>query len=330
MLNRCLLSMATFSVLWMLCPPMRAQEPLAGDNAGAVYDRDVKGQKSGPAPRRTLAGIWEPAQRGGAGVQGKGAMAMESCRRDKTTGKYAYDSKAPVTDTGYASPDCLRPDVEPPYTPLGRKTLESHRPGEGYRMVPEPLNNDPVQHCDPSGFPFIILYNFRTTEIFENPQQVAILYEYLHRFRVIWTDGRELPKDPDNPQWSTKDARPPESRWWGYSVGKWVDDYTFVVETNGLNDKTWLDTAGLPHSEALQVEETYHRVDADHLQVSVKITDPKMYTKPWIAMDKFPLRLQSSHFDIEEFECSPTELEHYHKIFGNLTTVPPAGEGKAK
>ena len=180
---------------------------------GAVYDKDVKGQPAGPPPRRSLAGVWEPAKGGASGVQGKGAMSMDSCRRDKATGRYAYDANAPVTDTGYANPDCLRPEVEPPYTALGRKTLESHRPGEGYRMVPEPLNNDPQQRCDPGGFPRILLYNFRTSEILQNADQVVILYENQHRYRVIWTDGREVPKDPEHPQWSTKDARPPESRW---------------------------------------------------------------------------------------------------------------------
>ena len=197
-------------------------------------------------------------------------------------------------------------------------------------MVPEPLNNDPQQRCDPGGFPRILLYNFRTSEILENPQQVVILYENQHRYRVIWTDGRELPRDPENPQWNMKNVAPPESRWWGYSVGRWVDDYTFVVETNGLNDKTWLDTVGIPHSDALQVEETYHRVSADHLELSVKITDPKMYTEPWIAMDRLLLRLQSPYLDIEEYECSPTELEHYHKIFSDSTGVPPSEGGDGK
>jgi hypothetical protein len=45
--------------------------------------------------------------------------------------------------------------------------------------------------------------------------------------RQIFLDGRPLPADP-NPSWS------------GYSIGRWDGD-TFVVESNGFNDKTWLD-----------------------------------------------------------------------------------------
>jgi len=298
---------------------------------GAVYDFDKKGEKPGPAPKQDISGIWEPARGPAGGIQGKGAAAMESCKRDKPGGKYSVDPNAPVTDTGYATPDCLKPDIEPPYTALGREAVKAHIPVEGYRMVPDSLTNDPILKCDPGGFPRINLHNFRTSEILQTPTHTVILYKFQHRWRQIWTDGRELPKDPENPSWgSSADALPPESRWWGYSVGKWVDDYTFVVETNGFyDDRTWLDNAGLPQSDAMQVEETYHRVDAEHLELSIKITDPKMYTKPWIALDKLPLRLQSPHLEIQEMECSPSDQEHWNKYFGGQTG-PTTGVDKAK
>jgi len=316
-------AMALISALAFL-PCIHAQEP-GSRPPGAVYDADKKGEKSGPAPKRSLAGTWEPALGEGAGIAGKGSLAMESCKRDKTTGRYAVQKNPPITDTGYATADCLKPDVEPPYTALGRKTLMAHKPTEGYRMVADALNNDPLLKCDPKGFPRVVLHNFRTSEIFETPTHVAILYEYQQKFRVIWTDGRALPKNPEEPAWSIQGARPPDPRWWGYSVGKWVDDYTFVDETTGFyDDRMWLDNAGLPQSDAMVVEETYHRVDADHLQLSIKITDPKMYTKPWMALDKFPLRLQSPNFEIEEMECSPSDQEHYYKFFGDETAVPGA------
>ena len=281
---------------------------------GAVYDFDQKGEKPGPAPKRDLSGIWEPAKGPGAAIAGKGALAMESCRRDKATGKFAVQQNPTVTDTGYATPDCLKPETEPSYTPLGLERLMAHKPTEGYRMVPPALTNDPMPICDPQGFPRIILHNFRTSQILQTANQVVILYEFNKKWRVIWTDGRELPKNAEQPSWSTQD--PPESRWWGYSVGKWVDDYTFIAESNGFDDdKTWLDNAGLPHSDALQVEETYRRADAVHLEVSIKITDPKIYTRPWVALDKLSLRLQSPNFDIHEMECSPSETAEYDKAF---------------
>ena len=303
----------------MVCSPaLRAQ--VGARLPGAVYDFDKKGVKSGPAPRRDLSGVWEPASGLGGGIQGKGARDMDSCRKDKATGRYAVQQNPPLTDTGYATVDCLQPEIEPPYTPLGLQTMRAHKPVEGYRMVADAVNNDPILACDPGGFPRVVLHNFRTSEILQTPAHMVMLYKFQKRWRTIWTDGRALPSDPQQPAWKTADGLPAEPRWWGYSVGRWVDDYTFVARTNGFqDDRTWLDNAGLPQSDAMEVEETYHRVDADHVEMSVKITDPKMYTKPWVALDKLSLRLQSASLDIQEMECSPSDQKHYYEIFGNLT-----------
>jgi hypothetical protein len=105
-------------------------------------------------------------------------------------------------------------------------------------------------------------------------------------------------------------------------VGKWVDDYTFVVETTGLNPKSWIDHAGRPHSDQLQVEETFHRVDHDNMELTMKITDPKMYTEPWLTLNKFPLHLQRPDFDIPELLCSPTEMQDYNKDVGDVVLAP--------
>lgn len=45
---------------------------------GAVYDVDFEGTPSGPAPRRSLAGIWEFAKGGAEAIQADGAKAMPS------------------------------------------------------------------------------------------------------------------------------------------------------------------------------------------------------------------------------------------------------------
>ena len=244
---------------------------------GAVYDFDVKGQKSGPAPAHDIFGVWEPAKGPGDSIQANGAKAMPS------------DGK---------------PEHDLHFTPEGEAAFKSHRPGFGVTAVPTASINDPMDICDPQGFPRVVLHNFRTSQIVQTPNQVLILYEFNKKWRVIWTDGRPLPKDP-------------EPRWWGYSVGKWVDDHTFVAQTVGLDDRTWLDNAGRPHSDALRVEEKYQRVDKDHLEMTITIDDPKMYQKPWVALDKLSLRLQPPSFDITEMECSPSETAEYNKQFGD-------------
>ena len=72
----------------------------------------------------------------------------------------------------------------------------------------------------------------------------------------------------------------PDPTWWGDSIG-WYEGDTFVVDTVGFNDKTWLDQVGRPHTESLHLVQRFHRVDKEHLQLDVTFDDPKAYTKPW-------------------------------------------------
>src|SRR5437867_2822400 len=58
-------------------------------------------------------------------------------------------------------------------------------------------------------------------------------------------------------QYRTQKRLDPDPSWKGHSIGKWEDD-TLVVDTVGLNDKSWLPD-GLPHTEMLHVIERYRR-----------------------------------------------------------------------
>jgi hypothetical protein len=231
-------------------------------------------QNPAPAPVRDLSGIWEPTPAYRDGVQATGAR------------NYPSDGK---------------PEHELPFTPLGLETWKSHKPGWGVTAVPIAENNDPFDICDPIGFPRIELFNLRAIQIWQNKNQVQIVYQNSQVWRNIWADGRELPKEILEP------------RWYGYSLGKWIDDYTFVAQTTGLDERTWIDNAGRPHSDELMVQETFHRVNHDIVELTLTITDPKMYTKPWNALDKFTLRLQPEWFDIREQVCSASEAAEYNK-----------------
>jgi hypothetical protein len=74
----------------------------------------------------------------------------------------------------------------------------------------------------------------------------------------------------------------------GYSVARWDGD-TLVVTTAGYNDRTSLDLAGHPHTEALRMTERYHRRDVGHLEVQVTLDDPKAYTRSWMLPMEFAL-----------------------------------------
>jgi hypothetical protein len=250
------------------------------------------GKKSGPAPKRDISGVWDAAEADG-GRQPSGALEHPALQKPRGQG---IEGGQP-DETGIMHPL--------PYTPAGLEALKANKPsGPGVRQVDAALSNDPMDACDPVGFPRMELYELRTIELLQTANQVVYLNEYFGNFRVIWTDGRELPKDP-------------EPRFNGYSVGKWVDDYTFVVETSGLNARTWLDHAGRPHSDQLRVEERFHRVDHDNMELTVTITDPKFYSEPWVGLNKFPLHLQPAGFDMPEFLCSPIDFAEYNKAVGH-------------
>ena len=260
------------------------------------------GLTSAPAPRRDLSGVWDAT----------GDRTNAPPAGIQATGVNEHRAVLP----GNIAPPGGEPDERNipnplPYTPLGEATLEAHKPtGLGVRSVPAVLGNDPVDICDPPGFPRMELNEFRALEIVQASDHVIVLNQFYRTWRTIWTDGRELPTNP-------------EPRFSGYSVGKWVDDYTFVIHTVGMTDSTWLDNAGRPHSKELKVEEQFHRVDHDHMELTVTIDDPKMYTKPWLALHNFPLRLQPRGFDIQELYCSPSAVAEYNKEIGDPVVTPP-------
>ena len=216
-------------------------------------------EPDGPAPRRDLTGIWDPA-RGGIGARGARGMP------------------APLTE-------------------WGRQKGDTHKSGDGIRQVPADQINDPLSTLgDPGGYPRQLLFELRHVPFLQTPQSVVALFMWERRWRVIWTDGRQLPANPD-------------PRWYGYSTGRWQDDYTFVVTSNGTDERTWLDNAGNPHSDQLRVEERWRRVSEKRLELTVTLDDPKAYTKPWVALDRLPFVQIPPTTDLMEMMNAASETQ---------------------
>ena len=204
-----------------------------------------------------------------------------------------------------------------PFTPAGEQAWKTHKYGDGGGSYALAEVNDPFEMCDPIGFPRVDLHDLRAVQFVQTPNKVLVTYENDQVWRTIWTDGRSFPKIT-------------EPRWYGYSTGKWVDDTTFVAETVGMDDRTWIDNVGRPHTSDLQVEERFHRVDLDIMELTVTITDPQYYTKPWNALDKYPLRLQSDSFDIREMVCSESEAAEYNKEIAEEAAQARKAAGEKK
>lgn len=152
----------------------------------------------------------------------------------------------------------------------------------------------PSERCLPLGFPIATLLT-PVTKLIQSSTMLVMLLEEGNAYRQIYLDGRPLPKDP-------------LPSWFGYSTGHWEAD-TLVVETNGLNDKTFLDGVGHPRSEAMRITERYRRPDVGHLDVQLTFDDPVYYTKPWGATVRHVLQADS---DILEYICEENEKDSAH------------------
>lgn len=157
--------------------------------------------------------------------------------------------------------------------PWAAAKFRAAKPGYGPHATPD--SHDPILNCLPPGVPRIMLIPF-PMQIVQVPGEVIMLFEYDHYARHIFMDRREHLKDVD-------------ANWMGDSIGRW-DGNTLVVDTTGLNDRTWLDQVGHPHSDALHVIERIRRVDYDTLQDDLTIDDPRAYEKPWAGQQIFKLK----------------------------------------
>lgn len=164
--------------------------------------------------------------------------------------------------------------------------------------------DDPSAYCVVGGVPRINLipYPFRILTV---PGRVVILYEIYFAWREIFTDGRELPVDP-NPTWM------------GYSVGRWEGD-VFVVRSAGFNGKAWVNTDGWPTTDALRVTERFARKDFGHMDLEITIDDHKAYTRPWTIV--VPLTFQA---DTELLEYVCPENNKYQQLLPPKESATPA------
>jgi hypothetical protein len=138
---------------------------------------------------------------------------------------------------------------------------------------------------------------------------MVVLHQYQRIWRYVWMDGNHaLPTKFDV-------AGGVPSRYYGYSVGHWEGDHTLVINTVGVTDQTWLDKAGHPHSVDARIEERYTRIDHNHLQMVVTVTDPKIFTKPFV-LSKNEYRWVPDQ-EAEEQMCVPSEMINYMKLISD-------------
>jgi hypothetical protein len=152
------------------------------------------------------------------------------------------------------------------------------------------LRDDPVGRCLPPGGPrqFHTPYGFQFVEQRELGRILVLLGGGDRNWRVIYTDGRPAGQGAEA-----------VLGYYGTSVGHWEKDM-LVVESTGFNERFWMTSGGLPHTEALHLTERFSRPDLNTLKYAVTVDDPRTYTRPWTGgwtIQWVPAK------DIEEYFC---------------------------
>jgi hypothetical protein len=209
----------------------------------------------GPTARQTKPKVNRPLPRMPNGTVNLGTIPGEKGHWIRTRREFAVED-----DTK----DLLPTDIKVSQIPFQPWAAELF----AYRRT----NTDrdaPHARCKPSAGPRQIqtAYGFEMVDLPEVQQIIIFEIGGPHSFRVVHMDGRQHPKDL-------------EPSYYGHSIGRWEGD-SLVVDTVGFNEKHWLDTLGLMHTEDYHQIERFTRVDFNTLKYEVTVDDPGAYTKPW-------------------------------------------------
>lgn len=139
--------------------------------------------------------------------------------------------------------------------------------------------------CEPSGMPHA-MKNPQRYEIVEGDGEIYVRSQIFNIERTIHIENAEDP------------ANQPPSRL-GYSVGRWEDENTLVVETTRIN-WPYFDTRGTPQTENVHVFERYTlSEDQSRLDFHMTVTDPATFTEP-ATFDKYWLAMGG---ELQHYEC---------------------------
>ena len=157
-----------------------------------------------------------------------------------------------------------------------------------------------MSRCWPGGVPGMMLFTAEPAYFLQTPKEGTILYSRGPHMRHIYMN--------------VPHSQNPKPSWMGESFGHY-EGGEFVVDTIGLNDKTFIDWYHTPHTEKLHVVERYKLIEGGkRLQGMLTVEDPGTFTTKWSAVQRFrriedrPLHEEAcaeNNFDYFNFEVVP-------------------------
>src|SRR5712671_5404960 len=134
--------------------------------------------------------------------------------------------------------------------------------------------NTPQASCWPVGVPGFLLRPMTQAMYFiQTPKVVVMILSSKQEVRHIYlTDKHSANVKPS---------------WYGESIGRYEGN-TLVVDTIGIDERTWIDGFGTPHTKDLHVIERFHLLeDGAVLEANVRVEDPGAFTMPWTGIQRF-------------------------------------------
>ena len=132
----------------------------------------------------------------------------------------------------------------------------------------------PKERCWPIGVPGWLLYPVTPVYFLQLPKEVVLIWQEDHMVRHIYLADKHSPN-----------VKP---SWFGESIGHYEGGDTLVVDTVGLNAKTFVDQFRTPHTEKLHVVERYRIIDnGNGIEATATVEDPGAYTTPWRGVQRY-------------------------------------------
>jgi hypothetical protein len=127
--------------------------------------------------------------------------------------------------------------------------------------------------CWPAGVPAFLLYPVQPVYFVQSPKEVLMIWQADHQVRHVFLNI------PHAPRVKLSD--------YGESIGHYEGD-ALVVDTIGLNPRTFIDGYQTPHTGQLHVIERFHMIDGGKtLEVNLHVEDPGAFTTPWDAIQRY-------------------------------------------
>jgi hypothetical protein len=162
--------------------------------------------------------------------------------------------------------------------------------------------------CWPHGVPGFLLYPVHPIFFIQTPKVVVMIWGQDFQLRRVYLD---VPHSAN-----------PKPSWYGESVGHYENGDTLVVDTIGLNDKTYVDNYRTPHTTQLHVVERFKLVEGgEAIEVNVRVEDPGAFTMPWHAVQRYRIDHRSQEVPLHEMVCAENNGDHFNQ---GLYPIPQA------